>query len=65
VDDDGTLRTEFENRYGICLNRKIVFVSAGPDGDFGDLQLNNSPSTPVNSAADDNMYSAPVKTRLP
>jgi prepilin-type N-terminal cleavage/methylation domain-containing protein len=65
VDDDGTLRSEFENRYGICLNRKIVFVSAGPDGDFGDLQLNNSPSTPVNSAADDNMYSAPVKTRLP
>lgn len=65
VDDDGTLRTEFEKRYGICINRKIAFVSAGPDGDFGDLQLNNSPSTPANSAADDNMYSSPLKTRLP
>ena len=32
VDDDGTKRTEVERIYGIAVNRRICFVSAGPDG---------------------------------
>lgn len=48
----------WEGRLGVCKNRRICFVSAGPDGQFGDL------SADVNSddykAAEDNIYSYPV-----
>ena len=34
-DQDGTIQTYNEEDYGIAPNRRIVFVSAGPDGLFG------------------------------
>ena len=34
-DQDGTIQTYNEENYGIAPNRRIVFVSAGPDGLFG------------------------------
>ncbi len=33
--EDGSVRTWDEQSMGICRNRKMCFVSAGPDGDFG------------------------------
>lgn len=38
-DEDGTIRTPYENRYGVCTGKRIAFISAGPDGNFGDLHL--------------------------
>ena len=35
VDSDGTIRTPFEQKYGICRNQRALLVSAGPDGKFG------------------------------
>ncbi len=35
-DVDGTIRTDAELKYGICVNGRIGFISAGPDGRFGD-----------------------------
>jgi type II secretory pathway pseudopilin PulG len=54
-DADGTLRTPIERACGIATNRQICFVSAGPDGDFGDLDP-DSPDPDVESA-EDNLYS--------
>ena len=34
-DSDGTITTDNEDRYGIAPNRRVVFVSAGPDRRFG------------------------------
>ncbi len=34
-DPDGTVRTPYETVLGVCSNRRICFVSAGPDGLFG------------------------------
>lgn len=36
-DDDGTIRTPIEEELGVAVNRQIYFVSAGPDGEFGEL----------------------------
>lgn len=36
---DGSVFTDFEKKHGMCLSRKLFFVSAGPDGKFGDLHL--------------------------
>lgn len=33
--EDGSVRTMDEHFLGVCRNRKMCFVSAGPDGDFG------------------------------
>lgn len=33
--EDGSVRTLDESVFGVCRGRKICFVSAGPDGDFG------------------------------
>jgi len=33
-DADGTVRTSDENFFGPCRDRRILYVSAGPDGDF-------------------------------
>ena len=60
-DDDGTIRTRNEKDYGISPNRRIVFVSAGPDQRFGlpaefyplDMQA-------MREARLDNIYSIPV-----
>jgi type II secretory pathway pseudopilin PulG len=49
-DPDGTIRVSHswgdnfarEETLGICRNRKVCFVSAGPDGRFGDLHLDTA-----------------------
>ncbi len=43
-DEDGTIRTPKENVFGVARNRRLFFVSAGPDEFFGDLFLFRSPS---------------------
>jgi len=35
ADADGSVRTPYEAVFGICSNRRICMVSAGPDGLFG------------------------------
>ncbi|MHC4989980.1 MAG: prepilin-type N-terminal cleavage/methylation domain-containing protein [Planctomycetota bacterium] len=55
-DPDGTVRTVNENIYGIALNRKVCFVSAGPDSRFGNL---SGDATAVSLAAD-NVYTYEV-----
>lgn len=57
-DPDGTLRTYNEEIYGVAAGRRVCFVSAGPDGGFGDLHLYALPSEAA--AAGDNVYSYPV-----
>jgi type II secretory pathway pseudopilin PulG len=34
-DPDGTIRTPMERLFGACRNGKVMFVSAGPDGQMG------------------------------
>lgn len=34
-DPDGTIRTVMESMLGVCRNGKVMFVSAGPDGQMG------------------------------
>lgn len=69
VDVDGTVRTEIENEYGIAKNRQILFVSAGPEGKFGDLQLeildpaNRDPE--LVQQVKDNIYSYQALTENP
>ncbi|MCZ6850871.1 MAG: hypothetical protein O7F17_04445, partial [Planctomycetota bacterium] len=56
---DGTIRTYNEDKYGGARNRQICFVSAGPDGNFGNLD----PSIPLYhdpEGAKDNIYSYPI-----
>jgi type II secretory pathway pseudopilin PulG len=55
-DDDGTIRTYNEKAFGVARQRKVCFISAGPDNDFGNyLQANqqNYLDTPLG----DNVYS--------
>jgi prepilin-type N-terminal cleavage/methylation domain-containing protein len=67
-DPDGTIRTPFENWFGVAADRRIFFVSAGPSGRFGNLRLNrtqaeingNEAWTRDVSDASDNVYSYPV-----
>jgi type II secretory pathway pseudopilin PulG len=61
-DDDGTIRTDNERRYGACRNRQAVFVSAGPDRRFGLPEEFPPDATEQDLAAArrDNMYSGPV-----
>jgi prepilin-type N-terminal cleavage/methylation domain-containing protein len=56
-DTDGTVRTPAENILGVCTNRRICLVSAGPDGLFG-VSGEVTPDTPVAraAAAADNIY---------
>jgi prepilin-type N-terminal cleavage/methylation domain-containing protein len=64
-DDDGTIRTYNEKRYGVAPNRQVVFVSAGPDGRFGlpdefpDLGPGEHAAA-IETARRDNLYSLPV-----
>jgi prepilin-type N-terminal cleavage/methylation domain-containing protein len=37
ADGDGTIRTPVENECAIAVNRQICFISAGPDGSFGNF----------------------------
>ncbi|MCH8316571.1 MAG: type II secretion system protein [Planctomycetes bacterium] len=54
-DIDGTIRTDHENQFGIALNRALLFLSAGPDGEFGDLEAQTD--SPEFQATQDNVYS--------
>jgi prepilin-type N-terminal cleavage/methylation domain-containing protein len=57
-DNDGSIRTAYENRFGVAANRRIFFVSAGPDGKFGDLS--DDPTRIEYRQATDNVYSYEV-----
>jgi prepilin-type N-terminal cleavage/methylation domain-containing protein len=58
-DPDGTVRTTVENLFGVCTNRRICLVSAGPDGLFGfDLEVNPNLTVVQRTAAQtDNVFS--------
>ncbi len=64
-DADGTISTLNEAMYGIAPNRRVVYVSAGPDGYFGfdgeflHLGPGERPDV-VREARKDNVYSTPV-----
>ncbi len=58
-DPDGTIRTPNEQRYGVARNRRICFVSAGPDQGFGNLTA--MPPYPADpDPVRDNIYSYPI-----
>lgn len=53
-DEDGTIRTAMEEMLGVCRNGRILFVSAGPDGQLGGRYC----AEPARrQQADDNVYS--------
>jgi type II secretory pathway pseudopilin PulG len=54
-DPDGTIRPHIELVCGVTSNRQICFVSAGPDGKFGDLDPDSPDPDP--ESAEDNLYS--------
>ena len=62
--EDGTLRTLIEQFHGVAVSRQILFVSAGPDGEWGNLFLDTAienitapnDRTALEAAAD-NIYS--------
>jgi len=54
-DIDNTIQTRLELRLGSCPNRQSFFVSAGPDGDFGDVSA--AFDTSEYQLAQDNLYS--------
>jgi len=54
-DDDGTIRTYNEMRYGAARNRRICFVAAGPDGEFG--YISHDPDSTGFKQTLDNLYS--------
>ncbi len=60
-DDDGTIRTPLERIYGVARNAKLYFVSAGPDGKFGNRDPDAGVSNDVRDYADDNVFSYEVK----
>jgi type II secretory pathway pseudopilin PulG len=63
-DSDGTLRADLEKMCGIAANRQICLISAGPDGEFGDLT--QPPDTDESKLAKDNVYSyEPVDITAP
>jgi len=55
--DDPTYATE--EVYGVALERRVLFVSAGPDGKFGTLSLGTLPwcEQATEEQASDNVYS--------
>ena len=56
---DGTIQIRNEGIFGVARNRQICFVSAGPDGNFGNFDS----SIPVYhdpEGAKDNIYSYPI-----
>lgn len=55
ADIDGTIRTDHENEFGVALNRALLFLSAGPDGEFGDLSAD--PDLDDFKQTQDNVYS--------
>ena len=69
-DEDGTIRTKAERILGPARNKRMYFISAGPDRRFGDLvyelqagQVWNPDRTQVEMRrTDDNLYSYEVRT---
>jgi len=60
-DPDGTIRTLNEQRYGTAPNRRIVFVSAGPDQRFGlPAEFYPPDMQAMREARLDNIYSIPA-----
>lgn len=59
-DEDGTIRTYNEDKYGVALNRRVCFVSAGPDGEFGYMAEN--PESPAFKQTLDNVASYQPET---
>ena len=64
-DPDGTNQTVNEKRYGVAPNRRVVFVSAGPDQRFGlseEFNLLNADDrkAAIAKARADNIYSVDV-----
>ncbi len=64
-DPDGTIQTENEWRYGVAPNRRVVFVSAGPDQRFGlseefNLLDTDDREAAISKARADNIYSVDV-----
>ncbi len=62
TDDDGTQRTQNERDYGVARNRRVCFVSAGPDRRFGLLrEVGGLPESEheaaIERAKGDNVYS--------
>jgi len=68
-DEDGTVRTLMEQRHGIAVDRRILLVCAGPDGTWGDLQLDepdpNARDQNLLELAADNIYSYEPLRDLP
>ena len=56
-DPDGTIRTQLENKVGVCKNGEILFISAGPDGDIGCIKCVNEVESNRYQASIDNIYS--------
>ncbi len=69
-DEDGTIRTRAERILGPARNKRVYFVSAGPDRRFGDLEYQVQAGEtwdPDRTAVemrrtDDNIYSYEVRT---
>jgi type II secretory pathway pseudopilin PulG len=59
-DEDGTIRTYNEMRYGVAANRTVNFVSAGPDRQFGWHYLPED--TDGYRATADNMAAHPIES---
>lgn len=55
ADFDGTIRTANERIYGLTVNRTLLLISAGPDGEYGDLTYD--PTSLNYKQAADNIYS--------
>ncbi len=58
ADLDGTVRTADENTLGIATSQQVCFVSAGPDGKFGDLSQDQD--SVEYTQTQDNVYSYEV-----
>lgn len=58
-DQDGTVRNPLENQYGVAQRAMPYFVSAGPDGRFGDVSAPDG--TDLKKATRDNIYSYEVE----
>lgn len=70
LNEDGTIRTKIEEFHGIAVSRQILFVSAGPDGKWGNLHLDTAIEDLGQSERDaleeaaDNIYSyEPLRNR--
>ena len=61
-DPDGTIRTYNELNYGIPTNRRMCFVSAGPDRRFG--EVDRPADDPVYADTQDNLFSYPPRLKV-